>query len=159
MRMLKYTVLLVGLLLAAPVHAAPILAPPEESTVRLLPEYTPCSENGVRYACYSLEQQKMLLKLELDAQAWKTELRLTKDALGELVLERGLVYEQLKLTEANMLLASKHIDELTTQLNSEIKQKNDWRSKAETPVIWPYLVGGIVGVLGLGFGLGAVLAQ
>ena len=130
----------------------------EPPALRLLPEYTPCTDNGVRYACYTLEQQKALLALEINAQTWQKQLHLTQDALTSRTQERNLVYEQLKLADANGVLAARRIDVLTTQLNNEITQKNSWRAKAEEPVIWPYLIGGVVGILGLGFGIGAVVA-
>ncbi len=156
---MKYLLFVMCLSYATVAHGAPEIVTPDEITVRLLPAYTPCSENGIRYACYSLEQQKMLLSLESDAQTWQTKLRLTETALTETLKERDLVYAQLKLTEANEDLSVKRIKVLTDQLNTDIKEKNDWRAKAESPVVWPYVIGGVVGLLGLGFGLGAVLGH
>jgi hypothetical protein len=165
---MKFFILAISFLLAAPALAAPELSQlpaPSPYTgdgvtgafkVRLLPEYTPCSENGVRYACYSLEQQKELLKLELDLKNWQAQAYYLTNAITERSTEFKLVYAQLQLTNANEVIAMRRVDVLTQQLNEEIKAKNDWRAKAETPTIWPYLVGSVVGVLGLGVGLGAL---
>jgi len=126
-------------------------------TLRLLPEYLPCEFKGARYACYSLDQQKQLLLLEANAKAWQAQTVAGSLALRDRSAEVTLLYEQLRLSLQNEQLSKEFLAKQTKELNKAIKEKNDWRAEAETPVIWPYIVGGIIGVLGLGFGLGSGL--
>lgn len=126
-------------------------------TLRLLPEYLPCEFQGNRYACYSLDQQKQLLLLEANAKAWQQQAAAGALALRDRSVEITLLYEQLRLSLSNEQLSKEFLAKQTKELNKTIKEKNDWRAEAETPVIWPYIIGGVIGVLGLGFGVGASL--
>lgn len=124
---------------------------------RLLPEYLPCTYNNERYACYNKDQQQELLKLEVNARTWGIQANSYKLALQSKYLEANLINAQLTLITESLTVATQLVDRQAKELDQAIKEKNDWRAEAETPVIWPYIVGGIVGVLGLGFGLGASL--
>lgn len=126
---------------------------------RLLPEYLPCTYENQRYACYSLEQQRELLKLEVSAKTWFTEISVLKRVIESKYLETRLTEAQLQLANENLTITTQLVDRQAKQLDQAIKEKNDWRAKAETPVIWPYVVGGVVGVLGVGFGIGAWLGS
>ena len=161
---MKYLVILLALAWSPTVQAenvpmpAPVVAALDTAlTLRLLPEYLPCEFKGARYACYSLDQQKQLLLLEANAKAWQEQTVAGSLALRDRSAEITLLYEQLRLSLQNEQLSKEFLAKQTKELNKAIKEKNDWRAEAETPVIWPYIVGGIIGVLGLGFGLGGAL--
>jgi hypothetical protein len=126
-------------------------------TLRLLPEYLSCEYQGVRYACYSLEQQKTLMALEANARTCSEQMTSANTALQLRTQELTLAAQQIDLVLRNELASKIFIDKQTSELNKAIKEKNDWRAEAETPVIWPYIIGGVIGVLGLGFGVGASL--
>lgn len=163
--MLKLLTVLIINFITLTAYALPAAVPiaseapglPQIDGIRL-PEYTPCSENNVRYACYSLEQQKQLLVLEANAHTWQAQLYLLNAALVNKTRELKLVTEQLKITEDSVTRSVQHVDTLTKQLNDAINDKNNWRAKAEAPVVWPYVIGGVIGILGLGFGLGAAIS-
>jgi hypothetical protein len=159
--MKKYIILLccfIPTIAAAENITTPVPSPLVESlTLRLLPQYTPCEYNGARYACYSLEQQKTLMELEASAKTCTSQMTAANTALQLRADSLQLLAKQIELVLANELASKKFIEEQAKSLDKAIKEKNDWRAEAETPVIWPYVIGGVIGVLGLGFGVGASL--
>jgi predicted RNase H-like nuclease (RuvC/YqgF family) len=130
-----------------------------EDQLRLLPEYTPCVVSGVRYACYTAEQQAQLNALEITARGLRAQLRISEELrvdLDRLIL--NLQQQQTQRDEIITLLRAQ-IEELNRHLMEEIEAKNRYRAEAESgPDTWPLWVGGIVGLLGLGFGVGAAIA-
>lgn len=137
------------------VSALPVRA----QELRLLPEYTPCTYEGARYACYDFESQKKLNLLEKRALTWKIQ-RVSADKLV-LVLSKRIdnLNQQLKATDEMIQIQSDYAQDNRAQLLKEIKLKNDWRAKAEKVNIWPWVIGGTLGLLGLGLGLGVFLAK
>lgn len=138
-------------LLWAPLAHAQDAEPEEE---RLLPQWTRCMEG---YACYDFEQAQELLLMEQEALMWHAELAETQQVL--VIFEELTVNLELQvssLLEALRLRDTQN-EELTLQLNEEIKEKNRFRAEAETPTVWPLLVGGILAVLGAAVGIGAVV--
>lgn len=131
----------------------------EVEELRLLPEFTPCTVAGVRYACYTAESQARLNALELLTQGLQRQLRssetlrLTADAL--------VLNMQAQLVERNSIieLTAAQVTQLTAQLMTEIEAKNRFRAEAERgPDLWPIILGVVVGVLGLGLGAGLAIS-
>jgi len=147
------TLALVWLLVPATASAQEI--PP----LRLLPEYTPCVVNTVRYACYTAEQQAALNALEAQAQGWERQLRLSEGM--RLQLDALVVNLQAQVTEYQALdrERAEHIANIQRQLEAAITEKNDWRARAESTDPWPIIIGAAVGVLGVGFGIGALVLR
>jgi parvulin-like peptidyl-prolyl isomerase len=131
----------------------------EAPQLRLLPEYTPCTVSGARYACFTADQVAQLNALEAQAQGWEHQLHLSETLrlqLDQLVINlQAQVALHQSIDDAN----EARIQELTTQLGHEIEQKNQYRAQAESTDYWPYIIGGAIGVLGVGFGVGALLAH
>lgn len=127
----------------------------QEPTERRLPQWIRCHED---YACFTLEQTQELLVLEqrlLQAEASYTlEHGLTLH-LEE--LNTNLTTQSTEL-QAALDLRALRIQELTEQLFSEIAQKNEWRAKAETPTVWPLVVGGVLALLAVGLAAGVLVA-
>jgi len=173
--MTRVQLLLVGLLVLLPAAAAAQPAPSSSTTapapttqtpttldvpqLRLLPEYTPCTVAGVRYACFTADQVAMLNALEAHAHGLEQQLHVSEDLrlqLDQLVLNlHAQIADYVTLDTAS----TARIQELTTQLEHEIDQKNQYRAQAESTDYWPYIVGAAVGILGLGFGVGALIAR
>lgn len=124
-----------------------------------LPQYIECTSKGVRYACYTKEQQKKLLAIEMQANNWSRQL------VGFIVVHAAeskeivLLDTQVKIAQENDKAGRVRNRELTTQIMKEIEQKNNWRAKAETPVIWPYVIGGVALAVAGGLVAGAALAK
>ena len=138
--------------------SASVKAQEATSELRLLPEYTPCTVSGVRYACYTAEQQAALNALEVQARGWERQLRLSEDL--RLNLDQLVINLQSQINEYVEMLAThaRHASELSARLAEEIEAKNRYRREAEN-ADWLTLTIGIgVGVLGLGFGLGSWLS-
>lgn len=150
MRYFLFSFLFVGVLSwTSAVHAQPD---------RLLPAYTECSVEGIRYACYSASQQLQLNLLEENARTWRAQLELSEQLRidqARLIINLG---EQI--TDYALLIASerRRIEALTTQLLSEIEEKNRYRAEASNIDWWPLLVGGIVGLIGAGVAIGVGVA-
>lgn len=124
-----------------------------------LPKYTECVHESERMACYSLHDQVQVLKVEAYAQSLFTRNALLEAAYEAQAHQLVLLDGQLSLAENNDALGRAHSERLTQELMDTIKKKNDWRAKAEEPVVWPYIVGGGALLLGLGVGAGAFLAN
>jgi hypothetical protein len=127
--------------------------------LRLLPEYTPCVVNNVRFACFTAPQVAMLNALEALAQGTQRQLRISEDL--RLQLDQLVINLQAQLVDHETIDTANQarIAELTAQLEHEIEQKNQYRAQAESVDYWPYVIGGAIGILGVGFGVGALLAQ
>ncbi len=140
---------------AAPTTAT-VLDTPE---LRLLPEYTPCVVAGVRFACFTAAQVSQLNALEALAQGYEIRLRISEDL--RLQLDQLILNLQAQIVDLQSIDAANvaRMAELTTQLEHEIEQKNQYRAQAESTDWWPYVVGGVIGVLGVGFGVGALIAR
>jgi len=151
--------LLTGLLLGPTTARAQPSAPTDAVELRLLPEYTPCTVTGVRYACFTADQVAMLNALEVLAHGTQRQLRLSEDL--RLELDRLVINLQVQLDDYRRIdtVLTEQVAALTAQLEHEIDQKNQYRAQAESTDYWPYVVGGIVGVLGVGFGVGALIAR
>lgn len=118
---------------------------------RLLPQWTRCHED---YACFTLEQTRELLLLEQRARRWhdELELRLELEARHEELLI-GLRAQVVEL-ETALDLRETRILELTESLNTALEEKNQWRAEAETPDVWPLVVGGSLALIAVGLGIG-----
>ena len=131
---------------------------PIELTERLLPEYIACTVDGVRYACYTADQQLQLNVLEENARTWRRQLMLTEQLrLDQAALIENLTAQITESTEIRTAQAAR-IQEITTQLLNEIEAKNQYRAQAESIDWWPLLVGGVVGLLGAGVAIGVSIA-
>lgn len=150
MRYLLFSFLFVGVLgWTSAVHAQPD---------RLLPEYTECTVEGIRYACYSASQQLQLNLLEEQARTWRTQLLLTE----QLHLDQAdlIINLSAQITDYALLVTAERerIETLTAQLLTEIEDKNRYRAEASNIDWWPLLVGGIVGLIGAGVAIGVGVA-
>jgi hypothetical protein len=67
--------------------------------------------------------------------------------------------KQLAATTDNEKLCRTDLKTNTNALLKSIEEKNTWRAKAETPTIWPYLVGGSLGLIGLSLALGVYVGS
>lgn len=101
----------------------------------------------------------MLNALEVLAHGTQRQLRLSEDL--RLELDRLVINLQVQLDDYRRIdtVLTEQVAALTAQLEHEIDQKNQYRAQAESTDYWPYVVGGIVGVLGVGFGVGALIAR
>lgn len=151
-----FLMLVPGVAVAQPAAPVTTLDVPE---LRLLPEYTPCVVNGERFACFTAAQVAMLNALEAHAHGLEQQLRLSDGLrlqLDQLVINlHAQIADYVTLDTAH----TARIQELTTQLEHEIDQKNQYRAQAESTDYWPYIVGAAVGILGLGFGVGALVIR
>lgn len=140
-------------LLWAPMAQAQDAEPEEE---RLLPQWTRCMPD---YACYGFEEAQELLLMEQEALMWRRELEESRQLLA--IYNELTVNLELQVTSllTALELRDRQNEEVTSQLNEEIAEKNRFRAEAETPTVWPLLVGGIIGVLGAAFGIGALVAK
>ena len=160
MKKLNLTVLLAVL---CTVFSAAALADETPSTnetpsteSRLLPPWTMRECAGAQYACYDLEGARALLVLEENARHWRIEAEDQHQLviqLDELVLN---LKQQIALKDEIIETQSGRVNELVTQVNTEIAEKNKWRAEAETTDVWPLVVGGSVGLIGVGLIIGAV---
>lgn len=120
----------------------------------LLPQYTPCEVAGVRFACYTAEQQLQLNVLEESARTWRIRLRLVE----QLRLDQAVLVENLTAQlEASQEIGELHlvrIEVLRTQLLEEIELKNRYRAEADSTDWWPLLVGGVLALISVGIGIG-----
>jgi len=128
-----------------------------ELAERLLPEYRPCTENRIRYACYTQEQQLQLNVLEENARTWRRQLLLTEQLrIDQAALVANLT-EQLSETREIVTAGTARNLALTEQLMTEIEEKNRYRAEADSTDWWPLLVGGVVGLLGAGVAIGVAI--
>jgi len=138
--------------------AAPTITPNTDEAVelaeRLLPEYQPCTVAGARFACYTAAQQLQLNRLEEQARTWRQQVLLTE----QLRLDQSELIANLneQLLSGREIISAERTrnDTLTTQLLSEIEEKNRYRADADSIDWWPLLVGGVVGLLGAGVAIG-----
>lgn len=128
--------------------------PPE---LRLLPEYMPCEVAGVRYACYTADQQIVLNQLELQAEHWRQQVAIHNQlSLDMEQLITVLGEENDALRSSNSAFEAR-VESLLTQLEEEITAKNRYRAEAESTDVWPLVVGGTLGLVGVGVALGVLL--
>ena len=148
-----------SILLFASTGLAQSTTPSPELTLRLLPEYIPCTYKSERYACYTAEQQQALNLLGANAHNWKLQTDQFQLLITTQKTQIANLEKQVTLAEANDSLGRAHNKKLTDQLLVEIKKKNDWRAKAETPVVWPYLIGGSMAAIAVGVALGVYVSK
>jgi hypothetical protein len=142
-------------------ETAPTLTPETDEATelaeRLLPEYRPCTENRIRYACYTQEQQLQLNVLEENARTWRNQLLLTEQLrLDQAALVVNLAAQLVGSGEIVTAIRSRNVA-LTEQLMTEIEEKNRYRAEADSTDWWPLLVGGVVGLLGAGVAIGVAI--
>lgn len=78
--------------------------------------------------------------------------------IGDLTDLRHNLEGQVASLNAVTEMRAIRLAELTEQLNTEIEEKNRWRAEAETPDVWPLLIGGVVALLGVGLAVGVMVA-
>lgn len=162
MKLLLPPIFAILLLVPAVGFAQPTITPDVDEAAelaeRLLPQYTPCTVDGVRYACYTAEQQLQLNRLEEEARTWRRQLLLTEQLrIDQDQLIQNLTAQIAELNEIRTAHESR-IEELVAQVLDEIEQKNTYRAEAESIDWWPLLVGGVVGLLGAGVAIGVGIA-
>jgi hypothetical protein len=156
-----------ALLLAVAFWCVPAVAQAQPTTaatldvpeLRLLPEYTPCTVAGVRFACFTADQVAQLNALEARAHGLEEQLHLSENL--RLELDQLVINLHAQIADYVVIdtASTARILELTTQLGHEIDQKNQYRVQAESTDYWPYVVGAVVGILGVGFGVGAAVLR
>lgn len=109
-------------------------------------------------ACYNEQGAQALLILEQQALRWRA--RVATDDEIQLHLNEQIISlnAQIASYERELEFGRTRMAELTAQLMSEIEQKNNWRARAESPVIWPYLLGGGLALVAIGAIVGAVIS-
>jgi len=137
------------------------LPPPvyAQDTLRLLPAYTACTDQGVRYACYTLEQQQQLNELEVRARHWQDRMHLLEQQ--QLVLRAQVVNAQQQLDTLQEELQIEHSlgERLRAQLEDEIRAKNRYRAEADSIRAWPLVVGGALALLSAGLTVGLFVSH
>lgn len=126
---------------------------------RLLPQWRECLIEGERHACFNLEDTRALLVLETKAISWKKRISLYKEQ--QLRFEQVVAYKdkEIKELEKKIKLYKGHTEELSEQLLDEVEKKNEYRAKADSSPIWPWLVAGLLATLSAGFGVGIYVAR
>lgn len=123
---------------------------------RLLPDYSPCTYQGSRFACFTAEQISQLNVLEIQARYWHDQ---WEDFTGLVAVKDAEILklqEQLKVHLDIERQDQDQIKMLNDNLVEQVEAKNTWRAKAENPPTWPLWVGGAAAVLGLGAFLGSL---
>ena len=123
------------------------------------PPWTTRTCGGETYACYGFEEARTLRLFAENARHWQAELALQIDIVRELQMLNSNIHDQLILEQDAVALQKTRIDELITQLNKEIAEKNRWRADAEGFDLWPVVIGVGVGTLGLTVGVMLALAN
>lgn len=141
------------IILSLLLFASPALAQTPEVS---LPPWTMRTCGTEQYGCYDQDGTRALLVFEENARHWKAELDSEIELnvnLNALVLnlEAQLAGER-EITQ----MQGTRIAELNTQLEEEITQKNKYRAEADTVSVWPWVIGGSVGLLGVGIAIGAL---
>lgn len=131
----------------------------DELPDRLLPEYFPCTVNGTRYACYNQDQQVQLNILEKKAKYWHSQWRLSEQLRLNLTELNVAIEEQLQLQREALSDYKERNDQLLRQLYEQIELKNKYRAEADSIDVWPLLIGGALGLLGVGLGVGIWVAN
>jgi len=133
------------------------VSPPEELPVTLLPTYTLQIHENTQYACYTHSQQRDLFILEQYAGHWFLQWKTTRQLVTDLTTLAQNRAEQISHLEIVLEMQRSRILEIGTQLEKEIEAKNQYRIEAEDTDIWPLLLGGVIGIVGAGIAIGALL--
>lgn len=124
---------------------------------RLIPEYSPCTYQNSRFACFTAEQMVELNTLEIQARYWHDQWEDYTSLLAVKEAELLKTQEQISIHLDMERQDRDQINVLNNRLSDEIEAKNEWRAKAENPPIWPLWVGGTTVMLSAGFVLGCLI--